>query len=156
MLRVAIGVLCVLPFLAGCSVFMAADANAPRDLTVLTPGMPRVTVLSELGTPVSSHDAAGERFDIFHLVQGRSDQHSANRAFVYHVAAAATLGLSEAVMVPLEAVAGDAGEARLKVSYETGHVSKVEIRDENGAWLDASAYPLFTQEPEQGHGEGVE
>lgn len=49
----------------GCSVFMAAKQPERKDTKILVVGVPRATVLSELGAPISTVKKGNETIDIF-------------------------------------------------------------------------------------------
>ncbi len=68
--------------------------------------------------PVSRYTDEPERYDIFEFTQERSTGSNAARAVIYSTMAVLTLGLSEIVTTPLEAVAGDAGKRRIRVTYD--------------------------------------
>ncbi len=82
------------------------------------------------------------RYDIFSFVQGRSDGSNAGRAVAYGALAVLTLGLSEVVMTPLEAVAGDQGRMKFRVVYdEEDRVTEARIFDEpTGEWVTYADY----------------
>ncbi|MEO1190743.1 MAG: hypothetical protein AAFY02_03245 [Pseudomonadota bacterium] len=72
-----------------------------------------------------------DRYDIFSFVQGRSSGSNAGRAVAYGALAVLTLGISEVVMTPLEAAAGDQGRMKFRVAYdEEDRVTEARIFDD--------------------------
>ncbi len=110
----------------GCSVMMATRAPEKKNLTVLTPGIPRSQVIAELGPPVyASQDESGLK-DIFAFKQGYSRPCRVGRAGLHAVADVLTLGLWEVVGTPLEG-ALDGEDVRAEVRYDLQeHVRRVE------------------------------
>lgn len=49
----------------GCSVFMAAKQPEKKDTKMLVVGVPRASVLSELGAPISTVRKGNETVDVF-------------------------------------------------------------------------------------------
>lgn len=139
MLKRIFGLLFAIQILGGCSAYMAATADNPRDLDILKPGTSRAAVLAEFGTPIVVVNEPGERYDVFKFVQGRSDGSNAARAFLYGTAAVFTLGVSEAVMTPLEAAAGDQGEIKLKVTYSGDALLKAELLN-GSTWVSITEH----------------
>ncbi len=127
------GAFCLAIMLSGCSVYMAANSEGKKDLGVLTSGTPRDDVLAEFGSPVASIKEADDNYDIFKFTQERSDESNAGRAILYGTAAVLTLGLSEVVATPLEAVAGDAGEMQIRANYDgAGKLKTTDVRTGDG------------------------
>ncbi len=86
----------------GCSVFMAAKQPEKKDTKILVVGVPRATVLSELGAPISTVRKGSETIDIFSFKQGYGKAAKFGRAMFHGVADIATLGLWEIVGTPVE------------------------------------------------------
>ena len=86
----------------GCSVFMAAKQPEKKDTKILVVGVPRATVLSELGAPISTVRKGSETIDIFSFKQGYGKAAKFGRAMFHGVADIATLGLWEIFGTPVE------------------------------------------------------
>ena len=86
----------------GCSVYMAANQPAAKNLALLKPGTPRSNLIAEFGPPISSETKDGARHDIFKFTQGYSTEAKVGRALVHGAADVATLGLWEVVGTPVE------------------------------------------------------
>ena len=52
---------CVVPVLAGCSAYMAANQPGPKDLSLLTKGTPRGKLIAEFGSPINTEVKDGAR-----------------------------------------------------------------------------------------------
>lgn len=89
----------------GCSVYMQSQRPDPVDLSSFKPDMPRMQVVSRLGTPTATIAHNGQSCDVFRVYTGPHG--AAGRAAVMLLEGAAavfTLGLSEVVLAPAEAV----------------------------------------------------
>lgn len=102
---------------SGCSVYMAAKQPRERDLSVLSPGMPRGHVIAELGAPVWSGERAGEKVDVFSFTQGYSTAARSARALFHGVSDVFTLGLWEVISTPVEG-AFSGTEMKFEVIYD--------------------------------------
>ena len=102
---------------SGCAVYMAANQPGKKDLGALTVGMPRQSVIADLGAPVFTEEKDGEKSDIFRFKQGYSGGTKAVRAAAHGVADVFTLGLWEVVGTPAEAVMSGKDMA-IKVTYD--------------------------------------
>ena len=110
----------------GCSVMMAAKAPGKKDLSVLTPGVPRAKVIAELGSPLETSRDTSQIRDIFAFKQGYSTATRVGRAGLHAVADVATYGLWEVAATPLEG-ALDGEDVRAEVSYDLQeYVRRVE------------------------------
>ena len=81
---------------------MAAKQPEKKDTKILVVGVPRATVLSELGAPISTVRKGSETIDIFSFKQGYGKAAKFGRAMFHGVADIATLGLWEIVGTPVE------------------------------------------------------
>jgi outer membrane protein assembly factor BamE (lipoprotein component of BamABCDE complex) len=112
-------ILCLLVvFVTGCSVVMATQQPSKRDLSVLSKGVDRSRVVSELGSPLTTDVKDGKRTDVFSVRQGYSTGAKAGRAVFHAVADVCTLGLWEVVGTPVEAVASGT-DVKVGVCYDT-------------------------------------
>ena len=109
----ALAVLFSYVFLAGCSVFMAADQPDKRDLSVLTAGTSRNDIIAELGQPLTSRLVGLSRVDLFIFTQGYSKEAKVGRAFAHGTLDVATGGVWEIAGTPAEAMFSGK-----KLSYE--------------------------------------
>lgn len=96
-----------------------ADAATARALAAQGSGAssPPQVAYGDGAASVSAADGS-ERYDIFQFVQGYSSESNAGRAFAYGTLAVLTLGISEVVMTPMEAMIGDGEHLKVKVSYD--------------------------------------
>ncbi|MCA9073728.1 MAG: hypothetical protein KDA93_01755 [Planctomycetaceae bacterium] len=112
--------------ISGCSAVMAARAPVKKDLSVLTPGIPRGRVISELGAPVHTHHQQGQEVDVFAFKQGYKTSTRYSRAFFHGVADVFTYGLWEIVGTPLEGTM-QGEEVRAEVAYTPdGTIDRIE------------------------------
>ena len=110
----------------GCSVMMAVHAPDKKDLSVLTPGVPRARVIAELGAPVHEVQRDQESGDIFSFQQGYSLPTRVGRAGLHATADLFTYGLWEAVGTPLEgALKGEKVQAEVLYDHQQ-QVRRVE------------------------------
>ena len=93
---------CVVPVLAGCSAYMAANQPGPKDLSLLTKGTPRGKLIAEFGSPINTEVKDGARKDIFKFTHGYDAGVRAGRAVFHGAADVLTLGLWEVVGTPTE------------------------------------------------------
>ena len=110
-------VIAVLISTSGCSVFMAANQPAKKNLKKLDVGTPRGLLLAEFGTPINTETRNGTRTDTFVFVQGYDKANKATRAFVHGTADLFTLGLWEIAATPGEAVF-DGDKMVVEVAYD--------------------------------------
>jgi len=103
--------------LTGCSVIMATQQPAKKDLSVLSKGVPRPQVVAELGQPLSTETVDGCKHDTFAFKQGYQTGVKAGRAVFHAVADVFTCGLWEVVGTPVEAVANGT-DVKVRVSYD--------------------------------------
>ena len=108
--------LCTL-FITGCSTVMAAHQPGKKDLNVLSAGMPRDSVIAEIGSPVDTQTENGKKVDIFKFVQGYSQANKTVRTIGHGVADVFTLGLWEVVGTPAEATF-HGEDIAVKVTYD--------------------------------------
>ncbi len=99
---------------SGCSIYMAGKQPDKKNLDVLAKGMPRDTIIAELGKPISTvKNEAGNKVDVYKFIQGYSKGAKIGRAVWHGTADVLTLGLWEVIGTPVESVYnGD------EVSYE--------------------------------------
>jgi hypothetical protein len=93
---------CLMFYLTGCSVFMAAKLPDKKNMEVFTPGVPRPVVLAEMGLPASYEDRNGVRSEVYKFKQGYSQPAKISRAVLHGTADIVTFGLWEAVGTPVE------------------------------------------------------
>lgn len=113
--------------ISSCSVYMAANQESRKDLSVLNAGTPRSLVLGKLGQPVNSEKENGIRTDYFNFTQGYSGGSKAVRAVGHGVMDVLTIGLWEVIGTPIEGVA-DGQEMTVEIQYgEDNKVSEVKV-----------------------------
>lgn len=114
---------------SGCSVYMAANQPARKNVSVLNPGTPRPLVIAELGEPIHTERHDGTTVDLFSFTQGYSGGAKAGRAAFHLAADVFTAGLWEVVGTPAEAVFSGT-DVKLEVTYGAGEtVEKVRAFD---------------------------
>jgi outer membrane protein assembly factor BamE (lipoprotein component of BamABCDE complex) len=86
----------------GCSVYMATNQPAKKNLAVLKPGTPRDLIIAELGAPVFSETTPEGKKDIYTFVQGYGKLNKASRALFHGTADLFTAGIWEVVGTPVE------------------------------------------------------
>ena len=86
----------------GCAAVMASNQPHKKNLTVLEVGKHRNYVISELGAPVTSENANGERKEIYTFEQGYSKAARISRTLWHTTADIATIGLWEVIGSPAE------------------------------------------------------
>lgn len=101
----------------GCSVFMAAKQPDKKDTKMLVVGVPRATVLSELGAPISTVQKNNETIDIFSFKQGYGKAAKFGRTMFHGVADIATLGLWEIIGTPVES-SFDGNNVAYQITYD--------------------------------------
>ena len=101
----------------GCSIFMAAKQPEKKDTKMLVVGIPRATVLSELGAPISTVKKGNETIDIFSFKQGYGKASKFGRAMFHGVADVATLGLWEIIGTPVES-SFDGNNVAYQITYD--------------------------------------
>ncbi|MGH7905862.1 MAG: hypothetical protein ACREP6_04470 [Candidatus Binataceae bacterium] len=90
----------------GCSVFMEANRPTPTNLHKFEAGQSRNSVRQQLGAPdVSTLQADGMNCDVYHLyTRGYGAEGKAGIAFLEGTADVLSLGLTEIVLTPTEAL----------------------------------------------------
>ncbi len=121
---ISIGLLLIFSFsTSGCAVMLAAKQPGKVDEKVLRVGMPRDSVLAELGAPVSSEIKDGKRVDIYQYEQGFSIGTKIFRCVFHAVADFFTFFLWELIATPTEVVWSGEKKAT-RVTYDA--TDKVE------------------------------
>lgn len=110
-------------YASGCAVIMAARQPGKVDDKVLNVGMPRDSVLVELGAPISSDIKDGKRVDIYQYEQGFSMGTKIIRCLFHAVADFFTLFLWELIGTPTEMIWSGEKKA-VRVTYDS--TDKVE------------------------------
>jgi len=91
--------------LTGCSVFMAATPREAPDLSRVRKGASRADIESVLGKPISFIRKRGGDVATYQFISG--DKKNYGRAAAYAVIDVLTLGASEFVTFPIEALQGN-------------------------------------------------
>ena len=114
--------------ISGCSVFMAANQPASKNLDLFSVGTPRDMLLAEFGLPSISETKDGKRREIFTFKQGYGTAAKTGRAVFHGVADFFTLGLWEVVGTPIEICADDRRCFSLKVFYDCNeNIKTIEL-----------------------------
>jgi hypothetical protein len=112
-----VAMVCLLLPSAGCSVIKASRQPDKKNLTVLSPGVPRTHVIAELGPPTFTEEREGRPTDVFVFKQGYTKTAKAGRALVHGAADVATWGVWEVVGTPFEMLA-DGTNVKVEVHYD--------------------------------------
>lgn len=102
---------------AGCAAMKATQQPDKKDMAVLTPGIPRTSVIAELGAPVWTGENQGATTDVFKFRQGYTKEVKAGRAVIHGVGDVLTFGLWEVVGIPAESLANGT-EVQLEITYD--------------------------------------
>src|SRR5882724_9500978 len=132
---------------SGCSVYMAANQPAKKNISVLNPGTPRTLVIAELGAPLNTEKRDGKTVDLFAFTQGYSGGVKASRAAFHLAADVFTAGLWEVVATPGEAVFSGT-DVKLEVTYSLAEQVE-QVRPFEGA--DEITPANQTTKPLPGH-----
>ena len=103
--------------MGGCAAVMAVNQPAKVDEGVLAVGMPRDSVMAELGAPISTDTIAGKKTDIFKFQQGYSTGVKVCRMVFHVVADVFTLFLWELIGMPTETIYAGKKKA-IRVTYD--------------------------------------
>ncbi|QWE20158.1 hypothetical protein [Polynucleobacter sp. AP-Kolm-20A-A1] len=113
---------CALTLLAfslnACSVYMAAHQPSQKNEALFKVGTSRDTLIAEFGVPVTSGMKNGKKYEIYRFTQGYSQGNKAARALVEGTADVFTLGVTEVISTPVEAI--NNGDLRVyEVTYDS-------------------------------------
>jgi len=139
-------VLAAIFFICSCSVYMAANQPAKKDMTVLKEGIHQSAVRAEMGQPVWSGVEDGCPCDLFKFKQGYSKGLKAGRAIFHGLADVFTLGLWEVVGTPVELIASGT-DTTVKVFYDKD-LKVVRVQTLEGG-KSKEPEPGKTSEPEK-------
>lgn len=115
---------------SSCSVFMAANQPASKDISVLSEGIPQDRVRAEFGSPIWEGEENGTKVELYKFKNGYSKGAKAGRAVGHLVADVFTCGLWEVVGTPTE-IAFDGKDCTAKVFYnENNCVNRVVITEQ--------------------------
>lgn len=103
---------------SGCAVVKAIQQPEKKNVSVLSPGVPRSRVVAELGAPVHSSVRGGVHSDVFAFKQGYTKPVKAGRAVAHGAADFMTFGLWEVVGTPTEMLL-DGTDVKVEVAYDT-------------------------------------
>jgi hypothetical protein len=119
-----IGLLLAVSFSSsGCAVILAAKQPGKVDEKVLNYGMPRDSVLAELGAPINTETKEGKRVDIYQYEQGFSIGTKVFRCAFHATADFFTFFLWELIATPAETMWSGEKKAT-RVTYDA--TDKVE------------------------------
>ncbi|WP_292989149.1 hypothetical protein [Nitrosomonas sp.] len=102
---------------SGCSVFMAAQQPAAKNVELFKVGTPRDELIAEFGPPYISEETEGKKVEIFLFIQGYSKATKTGRVIFHTAADVFTLGLWEIIGTPTE-LYFDGNEMAFHVSYD--------------------------------------
>ena len=115
--------------LSACSPFMEANRPDTVDLTKFSSGQTRLSVLSAIGSPVASEPDGNTSCDIYKLYTHGPDAGGKGAIAVGEIAVDIfTLGLSELVFTPVEAVTKNSKHTVL-FCYDVGTKLLVSVNE---------------------------
>ena len=112
-----LNILLVTFILQSCSVYMAANQEDRKDVSVFSKGTDRLYVIGAIGQPTATSTRNGNKVDTFQFTQGYSDGSKVGRVLAHGTMDVLTLGLWEVIGTPIEAVA-DGQEVTIEVVYD--------------------------------------
>lgn len=111
----------------GCAVFMAVKQPARKDVSLFRIGTSRSLLIAEFGSPVTTEERDGKKYEIFKFTQGYSCPVKAGRALFHGAADVFTLGLWELIGTPTEMVFNGT-EIAYEVSYdENNRIADIDL-----------------------------
>lgn len=132
-MKSAMGIITIVMFLQGCSVYKAAHQEPPCPIERVKVGCSRTEVMSVLGSPTESEVVEGQRTDVYEFVDGLPGA-SKSRILLYLAGDFFTLGLAELVFWPMEETLLDGREGRAVVMYAPSNVAEtVTVTKKNGS-----------------------
>lgn len=138
----------LLLLMTGCSAYMAMQQPERKNLSVLEPGTPRITVITAMGVPETTHIEQGERTDVFQFKEGYAREIKLLRAAFHITADAFTIGLWEPFGILFEKWA-TSRDIRIRVRYDAQDRVKVFDVLSGGKTVLVSAptdtLPAFTE-----------
>lgn len=134
----------------GCAVVKAARQPAKKNLSVLSPGVPRTNVIAELGAPIWTEERDGATADVFAFKQGYSKHNKAARVFGHAALDVVTGGLWEVVGTPAEVIA-DGADVKVEVCYDEDYrvesINVIEGQKAVDSGKNVARRGLFKREP---------
>ena len=104
--------------LGGCSVYMAAHQPSEKNIALFKVGTSRDALIAEFGVPVTSGVRNGKKYEIYRFKQGYSQGAKTARALVEGTADVFTLGVTEVISTPVEAI-NDGDLQVYEVTYDS-------------------------------------
>ncbi len=126
-----IGLALMTILVSGCSVGMALSGKETKDMSALSVGAHRDSVVAKLGPPQTTvTDSDGTLIDTWDIVRGNAP--SAGRAVAHGAMDFMTLGLWEVVGTPVELMAGQEKHSIYTVHYNKENVvTNLTVSEEN-------------------------
>ncbi len=116
---VKLGAIALLAFLLNaCSVYMAAHQPSQKNEALFKVGTSRDALIAEFGVPATSGTKNGKKYEIYRFTQGYSQGNKAARALVEGTADVFTLGVTEVITTPVEAI-NDGSLRVYEVTYDS-------------------------------------
>ena len=129
--------------LGGCSVYMAAHQPSEKNIALFKVGTSRDALIAEFGVPVTSGVRNGKKYEIYRFKQGYSQGAKTARALVEGTADVFTLGVTEVISTPVEAI-NDGDLQVYEVTYDSNDcVDQVILLTPDGS-PSPSAQPNVT------------
>jgi outer membrane protein assembly factor BamE (lipoprotein component of BamABCDE complex) len=116
----SIAIVALVFLFSGCSVYMAAHQPTKKNVALFKVGTPRDVLIAEFGLPTSSEVRNGKTYEIFRFQQGYTEGAKAARALVEGTADVFTLGVTEVISTPVEAI-NDGSLTVYEVSYDSNN-----------------------------------
>lgn len=104
--------------LNACSVYMAAHQPTQKNEALFKVGTSRDALIVEFGVPATNGVRNGKKYEIYRFTQGYSQGNKAARALVEGTADVFTLGLTEVISTPVEAM-NDGSLRAYEVTYDS-------------------------------------
>jgi len=135
-MKLVTGILTIVMFLQGCSVYKAAHQEPPCPVEKVKVGCTRTEVMSILGSPKETEVVEGQRTEVYEFVDGLPGA-SKSRILLYLAGDVFTLGLAEFIFWPMEETLLDGREGRAVVVYSPDNVAEdVSVTKKNGSpWV---------------------
>jgi outer membrane protein assembly factor BamE (lipoprotein component of BamABCDE complex) len=145
-------VACMTLLLNACSVYMAANQPTQKNEALFKVGTSRDSLIAEFGVPATSGVQDGKKYEIYRFTQGYSQGNKAARALVEGTADVFTLGITEVISTPVEAM-NDGSLRVYKVTYDSNDVVDqvtVLLPSANTNTAQASSAPANNQQVQPG------
>ena len=138
--------------LNACSVYMASHQPTQKNEALFKVGTSRDILIAEFGVPATSGVQDGKKYEIYRFTQGYSQGAKTARALVEGTADVFTLGITEVISTPVEAM-NDGSLRAYKVTYDGNDVVDqvtILLPSDNVNPAQASSVPPNNQQVQTG------